>query len=104
MRLVKTMVLLVFAASALGCVYTNGPVITPLETNLTGPVSGNSYTSAATKVGKASAEGVILVGYGDASVGAAAKDGQITKIHRVESKSLNILNVYGRYTTIVYGE
>jgi hypothetical protein len=41
---------------------------------------------------------------GDASISAAAQNGGITRIHHVDHETMNILGIYAKYTTIVYGE
>jgi TRL-like protein family len=56
------------------------------------------------KVGKAEAWGIVLVAMGDASISAAAQNGGITRIHHVDHETMNILGIYAKYTTIVYGE
>ena len=57
------------------------------------------------KQGKSSCYSVFaLVAFGDCSINSAMKDGGITKIHHVDSKSTNILFFMYRYDTIVYGE
>ena len=48
----------------------------------------------AMKTGRSQAEGIIIVGFGDASISAAAKEGQITKVHHVDSNSLNVLGFF----------
>ena len=35
---------------------------------------------------------------------AAMKEGNITKVHHVDSETFSVLGVYARYKTIVYGE
>jgi len=57
------------------------------------------------KVGRSfciSVLGVIVIG--DASINAAMKNGNITKIHHVDYSVMNILGCYSRYQTVVYGE
>ncbi len=41
---------------------------------------------------------------GDASISAAMAEGGITKIHHVDSKVFQVLGLYAKYETIVYGE
>ncbi|MCX7806338.1 MAG: TRL-like family protein [Planctomycetota bacterium] len=87
-----------------GCgVAVGGPVAASLVfTKGPGQVVDNNVK--ATKVGKASATGVVLVAFGDSSVNAAARDGAITKVHHVDYEYLNILGMYAKSTTVVYGE
>ncbi len=88
-----------------GC-YTmpNAPVMAPIVVDEKGPVAGFSNDTAATKVGKAEAEGILIFATGDASIQAAANNGGISEIHHVDSEVLNVLGIYSRNQTIVYGE
>lgn len=69
--------------------------------------NGQMVTSNAlgTKVGQSSAISVLgIVGVGDASIQAAAKQAGITKISHVDEAATNVLCIYAKYTTTVYGE
>lgn len=87
-----------------GCTVPNSPVMAGLTIDQRGPVAGFDSTAGSSKVGRAKAEGIIIVGYGDASISAAAEEGGITKIHHVDCEVLNVFGIYSRYETIVYGE
>lgn len=80
-----------------------GPVVAAITIDEKGPVSVGDM-KAGMKVGVAQAEGILVVGYGDASIVAAMKDGNITRVHHVDNETLNVLGIYARYKTIVYGE
>ena len=71
----------------------------PLDTDL-------DRTELGSKVGEASSQSVLwLVFWGDAGTQAAAKQGGITIITHADQQLLTILfGVYGRETTIVYGD
>lgn len=56
------------------------------------------------KVGMATSTAIICIATGDASIQAACQNGGITKIHHVDHKSMSVLGVYAKYTTVVYGE
>ena len=57
------------------------------------------------KVGKSQATSILgLVATGDSSIKTAAANGGITKIKYVDYEVENILGIYGKYTTIVYGD
>lgn len=57
------------------------------------------------KVGTASSTNVLgLVTVGDGGVQEAAKDAGITKISHVDTKVSDVLGLYRKVTTIVYGE
>jgi len=88
-----------------GCaVMATGPVLAPLAVDLRGPVAVGDTNAAASKVGEAQAQGILVFAFGDASIQAAANQGQITRIHHVDTEVLNVLGLYARYKTIVYGE
>ena len=99
--------LISFAALILsGCAY-NSPVPGAFFTGTTFP-SGDKVkldSETASKQGKSSCYSVFaLVAFGDCSINSAMKDGGITKIHHVDSKSTHFLFIMYRYDTIVYGE
>ena len=87
-----------------GCTWPTGPVMAGLVIDQKGPVAGFDSDAKATRVGRAKAEGIILVGYGDASITAAKLAVGITKIHHVDSQTVNIFGIYSKYETVVYGE
>ena len=61
--------------------------------------------STGTKVGTASATGILgLVATGDASIQTAAHAGGIKKISHVDKHTTNILGIFTKFTTVVYGE
>ena len=66
---------------------------------------GGTSEVAATKNGEATCTSVlILVAMGDCSVQAAKSQGGIKRVAYVDRKVENILGIYGKYTTIVYGD
>jgi len=87
-----------------GCaVVGHAPVTAPITLNERGPVSAGTAPGQS-KVGRATAVGIVLFAHGDASISAAMANGGITRIHHVDHETLNILGLYAKYTTIVYGE
>ena len=93
---------LLTAVSLTGCTMVT-PMNGGLYTDLTavvalGPAAGSS------KKGEAKLTSILGVALGDASLETAMKNGGITKVHHVDTKTKNILGVYGEYTIIVYGE
>lgn len=58
----------------------------------------------AEKVGTAESTAIICFATGDSSISKAMANGGITKIHHVDSKVFQVLGVYAKYTTVVYGE
>jgi TRL-like protein family len=97
--LVSSCAALITGCGALG----HGPVVAPFTINVKGPVSAGPAMTGP-KMGRASALGIVVVAIGDASISAAAQNGGITRIHHVDHETMNILWIYAKYTTIVYGE
>jgi TRL-like protein family len=66
---------------------------------------GGTSEVAATKNGEATCTSVLaMVAMGDCSVQAAKSQGGIKRVAYVDRKVENILGIYGKYTTIVYGD
>jgi len=105
MRLVMVLLLGVALLGLAGCVMAYAPVSAGIVANEKGPYPTVIDNSVGwDKEGVATAEGILIVGFGDASIKAAAAQGQIKKIHHVDTEVLSVLGVYARYRTIVYGE
>jgi len=103
-RVLFLMLALLTVAVFAGCsVVALGPVPGAITLDQKGPVAGGSSPTWS-KQGSAKAEGILLFSWGDASISAAAAAGKITRIHHVDSETMNVLGVYARYETIVYGE
>ncbi len=76
-----------------------------LYTDVSFPGGVGDGTMAYTKVGVAKSNSFFgLVAVGDASIKAAAENGEIHTIKYVDYKSSNILGIMGEYTTTVYGD
>jgi hypothetical protein len=65
---------------------------------------GIGSASGSDKVGTSESKAIICFATGDSSIQTACKNGGITKIHHVDSKVFQVLGLYARYTTVVYGE
>ena len=108
MNMLKLKLFLIsFAALILsGCAY-NSPVPGILYTGTTFP-SGDKVrldSETASKQGISTCYSIFaLVAFGDCSIKSAMKDGGITKIHHVDSKSTQFAFLMYKYDTIVYGE
>jgi hypothetical protein len=103
--LALTLVAVALVAVASGCVFSQAPVMCPfLQIDVKGGVAVGDPGAGSPKTGTSEAKGIILASFGDASISAAAKNGNITRIHHVDSESMNILSIYASYKTIVYGE
>ena len=83
--------------AANGCIYTH--VTVPLSTEL-------NKTDLGHKQGESSMYSVLwLFAWGDAGAASAAKNGGITVLTHMDRELLSVLfGVYGRVTTIVYGD
>jgi len=95
---------LMLLAGSLGCVAA--PVVPPLGviySNIDAPLTiGPSDTAG--RRGEASVKSWFgLFSTGDASVKAAADNGGITDVKRVDYQFKNVLFLYQRYTTVVHG-
>ena len=101
-----------------GCMATNAPVSGFIYNESKGPVAATGPTIYA-KVGKANCYVVSLlpilgivknfppipsIGWGKCTVQEANADGAISKVSIVDSESMEIFGIYGRYTLVVYGE
>lgn len=97
--------LLSLALLSTGCAMSmNAPVSGFIYTGAKGATAATS-SDVGSKTGTACAKSYLgWVGVGDASVGAAAKEGGITKISTVSSDNTNIIGVYAKNCTIVTGE
>ena len=103
------------AAMALACVsvvlLTGCAVVTPIA----GGTGGMLFTqtdaavavgsaSGSEKVGTSESTAIICFATGDSSIQKAMQNGGITKIHHVDAKIFQVLGLYAKYTTVVYGE
>ena len=80
-----------------------GGTVGGIYTQVQGPVAVGS-AAGFDKVGVATSTAIVCFATGDASIKAAMDNGGITKIHHVDHKSMSVLGVYAKYTTVVYGE
>ena len=86
------------------CAMTSSPVTGFVYQSTKGPITATS-NNLGSKVGTSEAKSILgIVGTGDASIEAAAKSAGIKKISHVDYEGSNILGIYARHTTIVYGE
>lgn len=81
----------------------NGAVFSPIAITKS-PVAMGDPSAGATKTGTAQCEGILFMAFGDSSITTAAANGGITKIHHVDSEEINVLGIYCRQITKVYGE
>ena len=96
------------ATSACAGIY-GAPVVPPqgfLFSRYAAPLDVDAnQTKTGSKVGRSSSQSILgLVAEGDASISAAAKQGNITTIHHVDYEFENYLGVFSRFTIVVYGD
>ena len=92
---------LVFLLTGCATIYPTGAIYTDVQLPVT--VTDNAGTPM--KTGTAQATSWFgLVATGDASIEAAKKNGDITKVYHVDWDAMSVLGIYGRYTVTVYGE
>jgi hypothetical protein len=94
---ILTLCTLLMAAFSPGCIYMK--VQRPHDKNF-------DQTELGAKVGKSELKSVLwLFAWGDAGTKAAADDGEITVINHADVEYFTILlGLYGRITTVVYGD
>lgn len=94
----------IFLLSGCAMMMSSAPVSGALFTDVRAPITatpGPSYS----KVGQASATSILgIIATGDASIEAAMRNGDITKIHHVDYKINSVLGLFATYTIYVYGE
>ena len=92
------------AAMLTGCAaVAHGPVTAPVTLDMKGPVSLGPAAGSA-KIGRSEAWGILVYATGDASISAAMRNGGITRVHHVDQETTNILGIYAKSVTVVYGE
>ncbi len=90
-----------------GCLVA--PVMPPMGMIFTDYKAPLDYDQQASQVGtlqgRSETMSILgLVALGDGSIREAARDGGITTIHGADYEYFNVVGIYQRYTTIVYGE
>ena len=105
MRVQKKVALLLVAVFLFsGCATSYHPLVGMLYTDNKGPLLVTDSTEG-TKEGIATSTCIIGVCTGDSSIGAAAKNGNISKIMAVDTDITSVLfGLYVEYTTIVRGQ
>lgn len=103
----KFLVLLVVVALVpvlTGCMWTSNMQTGAAVMQSSDPGMVGDQDVSPSKKGVAEAKGIILFYFGDNSISAAMEDQNITRIHHVDYETLNVLGLYIRRKTIVYGE
>lgn len=105
MRLLLCTMALVSVVLLAGCAsIALGPVPSWITVDQKGPVAVGPSRRVGSKVGVSEAQGILLFSFGDASISAATRKAGITRIHHVDCEVLNVIGVYARYRTVVYGD
>ena len=98
--------LLLGSVSMIGCI--TAPVVPPLGLIYSGVDAPLSIQGGQTgsKRGVAQVTSILgLVAWGDGSIRAAARQGNITEVKLVDYEFKNVLfGIYQRYTTVAYGD
>lgn len=88
-----------------GCIAA--PVVPPvgvLYTDMDAPI-GTMQRDASSKRGESSVTAILgMFSTGDGSVAAAAAAGGITRVKGIDYHFTNVIGVYQKYTTVVYGD
>ena len=103
-RIALACLLLGTAGSSLGCIAA--PVVPPIGlvyTDLDAPLAPRGEVGSRRGTSTVTAF-LFLVSTGDGSVRAAAKNGGIRDVKLVDYEYKNVLGVFQRYTTVVYGD
>ena len=105
MRVQKKLVLLLLVAFLFsGCASSYHPLVGGLYTDNKGPLLVTE-SEGGSKEGTATSKSILGFCTGDSSIGAAAKNGGISKIMAVDTDITSVLfGLYVEYTTIVRGE
>ena len=107
MRLFLCVALILLTAMLSGCLPPYGATGTwSLVTVGKGVIPNVSIDNSVepSKVGRARAEYVPFVAFGDCSIKAAMLDGEITKIHHIDYETVSVIFFYGKFETVVYGQ
>ena len=105
MRVQKKLVLLLLVAFLFsGCATSYHPLVGGIYTDNKGPLLVTESTGGS-KEGIATSKSILGFCTGDSSIGAAAKNGGISKIMAIDTDITSVLfGLYVEYTTIVRGQ
>ena len=79
--------------------------IASIYTKVTLPIAVSTGELSYSKTGESKCSSILfLFASGDASIQAACRASNITKVKYVNFKASNVLGIYGSYTTTVYGD
>jgi len=110
MRALMLIFVCIILTSISGCsAFFRAPVVPPTAsvfTDIECPIDVNfNNTTIGPKKGMSQSVGILgLLAFGDASVKAAAQEGNITTVDHIGYKFTNILGIVSFYKTIAYGQ
>jgi hypothetical protein len=100
----KILILLLVSCLFSGCAVSYHPLVGGIYTANKGPLLVTE-SEGGTKEGIATSKSILGFCSGDSSIGAAAKNGNISKIMAVDTDITSVLfGIYVEYTTIVRGQ
>ena len=103
MNTIRVLISSIVLLTIVSCANVKGPVPAALSA-YTSPEDVGEYLES-TKRGEACLTNILgLVATGDASIDAAKKAGNITRIASVESTQARVLGYYARFCTVVIGD
>ena len=89
-----------------GCIAA--PVVPPIGiiyTQMGAPLKLTGPHQSSSKRGESSVTAILgMVSTGDGSIAAAARAGGISSVNHVDYKFRNVIGIYQKYTTVVYGD
>ncbi|MBN1902319.1 TRL-like family protein [Candidatus Sumerlaeota bacterium] len=100
--------LVILSLALTGCMTYSAPVIPPsglIFQNSKAPMDINiEKTEIGMKTGTSNSISILgLIAFGDCSIKAASQNGGVNAIDHADYEYFNILGIYQRFTTIVYG-
>lgn len=105
MRFAKLQVcaLLLSAGLFSGCAIAQAPIY-GAYTNVQAPLTATGENTGE-RTGTAECTSILgLIATGDCSIQAAMENGDITNVHHVDYETENILGLYAKFVTVVYGD
>jgi len=98
---------LIFSTGMVGCI--GAPVVPPIGviyTDMDAPLTlAGGGRDVGSKRGESSVTAILgLFSTGDGSVKKAAANGRVTQIKQVDYEFMNVIGIYQKYTTVVYGD
>jgi hypothetical protein len=104
-KLIMLFVVCFGLSTLVGCSPVMSPITGIVFTELKAPFYAGDGQDLGSKEGRAECRGYLgLVAIGDASIKKAMEEGKITNVKAIDYEAFNILGVFCRFVTIVYGD